>query len=305
MRSVGGFAPVPLPDYGCVVTDIDLLLSVGREADYWDFAVRIGEDIDPRRQAPAIEARCLNTIARFIAPHPEHPHWQLAKQDLSSDDPDGSEVAGDVTAARVIDVVPGGPETWVLAATRQTAEYLLEVAPEVELDDADEAARMRRDGLRLRSEWEQAEAHSRRWQERSEGHYGDIVLYELSDDEPISYERTEHDGRPALLMGHPDSPSDVILVPPDPEHAWRRSSPGHVDEHGRRISVREALDYAGDEHRDWVIEQTSFALGETLAAIRAVQGSALSGHDPGALAELTRLADHARRLSEGLQAPLA
>ena len=97
----------------------------------------------------------------------------------------------------------------------------------------------------------------------------------------------------------------MILVPPDAEHAWRRSSPGHVDEYGRRISVREALDYAGDEHRDWVVEQTALALGETLAAIRAVQDSALSGRDPASLAELTRLADHARRLSEGLQAPLA
>jgi hypothetical protein len=287
-----------------LVSDIELLLNVAREADYWDFAVRIGEDIDPADQAPEIEARYFNTIAHFIAPSPEHPHWQLAEQDLSSDDPDNEEPAGDVLAAQVIDVVPGSLESWVLAATCQTAEYLLEVSGEVAIDDADEAARMRENGLRLRSEWEQADAHSRRWQERSEGQYGNTILYELRDDTPIVYERTEHEGRAALLMGDPES-SDVILVPPDAEHPWRRSSPGHVDEYGRRISVPEALDYAGADHRDWIVEQTALALGDTLAAMRAVQDSALSGRDPESLAELTRLADHARRLSEGLQAPLA
>ncbi|MDO8189376.1 hypothetical protein Q5424_25380 [Conexibacter sp. JD483] len=46
-------------------------------------------------------------------------------------------------------------------------------------------------------------------------------------------------------------------------------------------------------------------LGETLGALREVQDRALSGRDPQALADLTRLADHARALSEGLQAPLA
>ena len=58
-----------------------------------------------------------------------------------------------------------------------------------------------RNGLRLRSEWEQAEAHSRRWQERSEGHYGNIIIYELRDDTPIVYERTEHRGRPGAAHG--------------------------------------------------------------------------------------------------------
>jgi hypothetical protein len=80
----------------------------------------------------------------------------------------------------------------------------------------------------------------------------------------------------ALLMGHPDQHLDVILVPPDREDPWRRSSLGHVE-----------------------------ALGEMLAAIRTVQDEALRGRDSQALAELTRLAGHARSLSEGLQAPFA
>ena len=278
------------------MSEIKLLLSVAREADYWDFAVRIGEDIDADEQTPEIEARYFNTIAHFLAPTPEHPHWQIGGQELSSKHPDETEIAGDVLTAQVIDVVPSIlEEVWVLTATRRTAEYLLEVAPELEPGDADEAARMRQEGVRLRSEWEQAEAHSRRWRERSEGHYGYILLYELRDDTPIVYERIEYERRPALLMGHQDSPSDVILIPPDAEHAWRRSSPGHADEYGRRISVREALDYAGDDHSEWVIEQTALALGETLTAIRAVQDRALSGREPDALAELTRLSDHARR----------
>jgi hypothetical protein len=94
-------------------------------------------------------------------------------------------------------------------------------------------------------------------------------------------------------------------VAPSINHPWRRSSPGHVEEYGWRISVYEALGYAGDEHRDWVIEQTALALGDTLAAVREVQDGALSGRDSQALVELTRLADHARALSEGLQKPLA
>lgn len=64
------------------------------------------------------------------------------------------------------------------------------------------------------------------------------------------------------------------------------------------------LVYIGDEHHDWVIEQTALALGDTLAALREVQDGALGGRAQ-ALAELTRLADHARSLSEGLQKPLA
>ena len=195
--------PVISPGYVCLVSDIELLLNVAREADYWDFAVRIGEDIDPDEQSPDIEARYFNTIAHFIAPTPEHPYWQIGGQELSSEHPDETEIAGDVLTAQVIDVVPGILEVWVLAATRQTAEYLLEVSHEVAVDDADEAARMRENGLRLRSEWEQAEAHSRRWQERSEGHYGNIIIYELREDTPIVYERTEHGGRPALLMATP------------------------------------------------------------------------------------------------------
>jgi hypothetical protein len=39
------------------VSDNELLLNVAREADYWDFAVRIGADIDPDEQSPEIGAR--------------------------------------------------------------------------------------------------------------------------------------------------------------------------------------------------------------------------------------------------------
>ena len=53
------FVPVVSPGYVCLVSDIELLLNVAREADYWDFAVRIGEDIDPDEQSPDIEARGL------------------------------------------------------------------------------------------------------------------------------------------------------------------------------------------------------------------------------------------------------
>jgi hypothetical protein len=178
-------------------------------------------------------------------------------------------------------------------------------ADEWGLDDEGRALATRQHGLRLQAEWEQAEAHRRRWQERFAGEYEDIVIYELRVDTPIVYESAEYRDKPALLMGHPDQPLDVILVPPDREHPWRRSSRGHVEDFGRRIAVRDAIEYAGAEFREWVIEQTALALGETLTAIRAVQDEALRGRDPQALAELTRLTDHAQSLSEGLQSPIA
>jgi hypothetical protein len=107
---------------------------------------------------------------------------------------------GEVRAAQVIDVVPGGLERWVLHATQEVGDSLLSADEWVE--DSEETAHLRSHGLRLRSEYEQAEAHSRRWQERFDGQYGDIVIYELRSDEPIVYERTEEHGQPALLMGH-------------------------------------------------------------------------------------------------------
>ena len=239
----------------------------------------------------------------FIAPTDDEPTWRLAEQRLDTKQPNRKRTVGEVRAAQVIDVVPGSLERWVLHATQEIADSLLSAHEWT--DDPEEEAHLRNHGLRLRSEYEQAEAHSQRWQERFDGQYGDIVIYELRSNEPIVYERAEQDGRPALLMGNAGENAHVILVAPDVDHPWRRSSPGHVEEYGRRISVHETLDYVGDEHRDWVIEQTALALGDTLAALRGVQDDALGGRDPQALANLTRLADHARTLSEGLQKPLA
>jgi hypothetical protein len=284
--------------YSSCMADTDVLLDVAAEADFWDFAIRLDEDSDG---GPHISARCFNTVVHFIAPTDDKPAWQLAEQRLASKQPERLRAAGAVTTAQVIDSVPGALEGWVLRATRGAADLLL--AADEWVDDPAEAARLRDDGLRLVSEWEQAEAHSRRWQERLRGQYGDIVLYELSDDEPIFYERTYLNGKEALLMGHSLDRLGVVLVAPDSEHPWRRSTPERVEEHGRRISVREAIDYAGDAHHDWVVEQTALALGDTLRALREVQIRALDGRDPLALAELTRLAGHAGALSEGLQPP--
>ncbi len=282
--------------------DTEDLLSLAADADYWDFAIRMGEGAEPDESTPNISARFFNTIVHFIAPTDDEPAWRLVEQRLDSKQPNRKRTVGEVRAAQVIDVVPGSLERWVLHATQEVADSLLSADEWV--DNPEEAAQLRGHGLRLRSEWEQAQAHSHRWRERFDGQYGDIVIYELRDDEPIVHERTEHDNTPALLMGNAGENLHVILVAPTTSHPWRRSSPGHVDEYGRRISVHETLDYAGDEHRDWVIEQTALALGETLAALRKVQDRALGGHDPQALAELTRLADHARALAEGLQKPL-
>jgi hypothetical protein len=282
--------------------DTEDLLHLAADADYWDFAIRLGEGVEPDESAPNISARFFNTIVYFIAPTDDEPAWRLAEQCLDSKQPDRKRTVGEVRAAQVIDVVPGSLERWVLHATQEVADSLLSAH---EWADSEEAAHLHSHGLRLRSECEQAEAHSHRWQERFDGQYGDIVIYELRSDEPVVYERTEEDGHSALLMGHDREDAHVILVAPNINHPWRRSSPGHVGEYGRRISVYEALGYAGDEHRDWVIEQTALALGDTLAALREVQDGALGGRNSQALVELTRLADHARALSEGLQKPLA
>ncbi len=282
--------------------DVDLSLETAAEADYWDFSIRIGEEVDLDEGAPQLSARFFNTIVQFVAPTAGQPSWRVRQRRLGPAQPELAET-GAVSTAQVIDVVPGSLERWVLNATRHIAEYLL--AANEWISDLDEAARTRERGLRLTSELEQAEAHSQRWQERFAGQYGEIIIYELATDEPIVRRRTGPDELPGLLMGHEDEGLDVILVAPDATHQWRRSSPGHVDEYGRRISVREALEYAGDEHSDWVIEQTALALGETLGALRDIQPAALDGRDPAALSELTRLADHARALSDGLQQPLA
>jgi hypothetical protein len=285
------------------MTDTQDLLDLAADADYWDFAIRLGEGVEPGEGAPNISARCFNTVVHFVAPTDDKPAWRLAERRLDAKQPNRIRTVGEVRVAQVIDVVPGSLERWVLHATQEVGNSLLSADEWVE--DSDEAAHLRNHGLRLRSEYEQAEAHSRRWQERFDGQYGDIVVYELRSDEPIVYERAEEHGQPALLMGHAREDAHVILVAPNTDHPWRRSSPGHVEAYGRRISVRDALDYVNDEHRDWVIEQTALALGDTLAALRDVQDRALSGRDPQALVELTRLANHARALSEGLQKPLA
>jgi hypothetical protein len=285
------------------MTDTEDLLNLAADADYWDFAIRLGEGVEPDEYAPNISARFFNTIVHFIAPTDDKPAWRLAEQRLDTKQPNRMRTVGEVRTAQVIDVVPGSLERWVLRATQEVADSLLSADEWAE--DSEKATHLHSHGLRLSSECEQAEAHSRRWQERFDGQYGEIVIYELRGDEPIVYERTEEDGRPALLMGNAGENAHVILVAPDANHPWRRSSPGHVEEYGRRISIHEALVYVGDGHHDWVIEQTALALGDTLAALREVQDGALGGRDPQALAELTRLADHARSLSEGLQKPLA
>jgi hypothetical protein len=253
------------------MTNIEDLLALAADADYWDFAIRMGQGIEPDESAPDISARFFNTVVLFIPPTDDEPAWRLAEQQLDSDQPDQERTVGEVRAAQVIDVVPHSLERWVLQATQETADSLLSADEWV--DDSVKAAQLHRHGLRLHSEWEQAEAHSNRWRERLDGRYGDIVIYELRDNEPIIYERTEHNNTPALLMGNAGEDPHVVLVAPDTNHPWRRSSPGHVQEYGRRLSVDDTLDYAGNEHRDWVIEQTALALGDTLAALREVSGS--------------------------------
>lgn len=282
--------------------DVDTLLEIARDADYWDFSARLGDTGITVEEPPQIEARHFNLIVRFAAPTPDRPFWVASEQRLEYGRPAEPGPRLHLTAADVIDTVPHALDDWVLQVTLEMAEFF--AADAENADDESKSKRAEQIAARLRAEFEQAEAHSRRWQERAEGHYGDRVIYELRDDTEIVYERSEHDGRPALLMGHTGDLS-VILVPPDSVHPWRRSEPGHVDDYGRRITVREAIDYAGPDHGDWVRKETALALGETLGELRKIQDRALSGRDPQALAELARLAGHARELAEGLQPPLA
>ncbi len=146
----------------------------------------------------------------FIAPTDDKPAWRLAEQRLDAKQPNRMRTVGEVRTAQVIDVVPGSLERWVLRATQEIADSLLSADEWAE--DSEKATHLHNHGLRLSSECEQAEAHSRRWQERFDGQYGEIVIYELRSDEPIVYERTEEDGRPALLMGNAGENAHVILV---------------------------------------------------------------------------------------------
>lgn len=76
-------------------------------------------------------------------------------------------------------------------------------------------------------------------------------------------------------MGHPGHDLHVILVAPDSEHPWRRSAPGCVEDYGRRLSVREAIDYAahaiddtaGDGRRGTIRIDTASGLDHAIVRI--------------------------------------
>jgi hypothetical protein len=276
--------------------NLETALEAARGADYWLLDARFGSNIGLVDEGHlSITARMFNTLVHFLPPTDELPTWRLATEDITDDDVDKIEVLGDVSVAHVIDTVPSVLEEWVLAVTHEAADYLSE-------SDDDQ---LRRAGMRLRSEHEQGDAHSARWQTRADARYGDVQLDDFPDDAELSYERTEVHGDAALLVYDVDDSGDRrVLVAPSAWHPWRWSTPDHVDHYGERLSVREAMQRASEAHDGWVCEQTAFALGETLAALRGLHEQALSGTDPESLRELGRLAGHAQALAEGLQAPL-
>lgn len=251
-----------------------------------------------------IAARMLDTVVAFLPPNVNHASWRIASGDFDEDEalveiddePAGwdLDVLGDVPAAAVIDVVPFAAEAFVVEITREAAEFY-EEAPD-EDTASHEAAR------RLLSEWEQAEAHSAGWQRRATARYGGVRMYEFPPDAELEYELGEEDGQPALFICH--NRLRRVLVAPDTRQPWRYSKAGSVDEYGERLTVPEALERAGDQQAPWVRDQTSLALGATLAEMRAMHDLAVSGRDPRALQSLAELAGHAQTLAEGLQPPL-
>jgi hypothetical protein len=62
------------------MTDTEDLLSLAADADYWDFAIRLGEGVEPDEGAPNISARCFNTVVHFVAPTDDKPAWRLAER---------------------------------------------------------------------------------------------------------------------------------------------------------------------------------------------------------------------------------
>jgi len=278
------------------VVDHDFLESIASDAE-WELHVYIdeegvvGEGVQLRASAGPI-------VLTLEPPGPVKAIWTF-RIDNHRKNPTIIGV-GDLTTAAVIDLVPQAFEIWVLASTRDLAEYLL-AAADVPIGsdessderDADIAA-----GMRLLSELEQAEAHSAHWAEQADSRYGGRVLYGFRPDDEIVKEPAEIDGAAVLRCTSGMGFSTRVLYAPDDRHPWRWSDEGAVDEYGENLSVATALERAGDEHRVWVIEQTSFALGETLRELRSLS----SGRDLDAttLAELARASEHARKLSQGL-----
>lgn len=267
-------------------------LERAEDADYWRMEVEFGADISMLDEGRfTLAARHFDTFVHFLPPGVEHTTWRLGTEGVGDD----GEVLplGEITVPVVIDIVPYAVEDWVLAITREVVEYLAE----------DEDDQRRQAGMRLRSEWEQGEAHSAQWKRKSEARYGPILLYDFAEDATLRFERGDEQGRPALFIGEAEHPSDRVLVAPDSEHPWRWSDPGHIDEYGERLTVQEAVVRAGADHSDWVREHTAYALGETLTALRAVQDEALTGRAPAALRDLARLAGHAQELAGGVETP--
>jgi len=276
--------------------DMDVALAIARDADFWIVGIEFGSDISMLDEGRlAIAARNFNTLVHFLPPSLESATWQLGLEQLTDvDDEDEPKLLGAISVPAVIDTVPYALEDWVLAITREAVEYFAE--------DEDEMSRQA--GLRLSGELEQGEAHSAQWQARKAARYGEMLLYGFPRDAELRYRRGEEARSPALFIGEVDVPHERVLVAPSAEYPWRWSDPGHVDEYGERLTVREAAERAGRDHADWVREHTAYALGDTLAALRSIQDRALTGRDTDALQELTRLAGHAQALAAGLQPPL-
>lgn len=231
----------------------------------------------------------------LLPPNLESATWQLTLEQLIDlDDEDEPKLLGDISVPAVIDTVPYALEDWVLLITREAVEYFAE--------DEDETSRQA--GLRPSGELEQGEAHSATWQAQKNARYGQMLLYDFPRDADLRYRRGEEGRSPALFIGEADTSHERVLVAANAEHPWRWSDPDHVDEYGENLTVQKAVERAGTDHAEWVREDTAYALGDTLAALRSIQDRALTGRDADALQELSRLAGHAQALAAGLQPPV-
>jgi hypothetical protein len=275
--------------------DTETLLAAAGDADWWDCRVRTDADDQIELE---LTARVFNTLVTFEPPQRDNAWlWLGIWEDITNEGVTTAEEPVELEARQLIDVVPHYAEQFVLEVTIYAADYLSET------DDPAEAQR----GLQLRSEAEQAEAHSAHWRDRAERRYGDFVLYELPDDVEIDWERGEDAGRPALLAHTEkfdrDGEASQVLVAPDMTTRWRRSTPGGVGECGEYLPVHEVLGRVPASEHGWVREQTALALGETLARIRQLVSSADAGRgEPAVIGELAEAARHAHHLAAGMRA---
>jgi hypothetical protein len=233
-----------------------------------------------------------------------HTRWEVRQW---REDEDGDEVDRAkklLPVSEVVDAVPARFRGWVIEVTAEALGDLEEMAsgdPGLDLDDG--ATRLSEVST-LRAELAAAQDRREDLRRRSQRFYGDIYIYEFSPDTDL-YWRIDivADGSEGLIVRDVEDVDDRfarVLLPPDVRTEWRWTQLSHPQDGGEYLTPGEAAVKAPRTFRGWIAGKTYEALQATRHALFQLGGRTLA--DTEDLAEMTRLARHAQRLSSLAQA---